>query len=310
MASSRARKTEDEDLLRLYLREIGQYAVLTREEEAHLAERIARGTFAMGELSRHRDDHPRRRGELEACAGDGAEAARHFVNANLRLVVSVAKRYQGGGLPLLDLIQEGNLGLIHAVEKFDASRGFKFSTYATWWIRQAMARALANTGRTIRLPIHAGEQLLRVRRATAAFEMQHGRSPSAGEVAELADLPVAKVEELRPYLSDPVLLSQAVHDDDTELADLLAADASSAPDQVVFASMLPEAVAKLLAPLDRREQQILCLRYGLDRGRPRTLEDVGRRFNLTREGVRQVEAKALRKIRLHSARAGRDLLTA
>ena len=307
MTSPRARSDND-DILRMYLREIGRYHVLTREEEVALAERISMGTLAMGELSREGLD-PERRRELEACARDGAEAAKEFVNANLRLVVSVAKRYQGAGLPLLDLIQEGNLGLIHAVEKFDAGKGFKFSTYATWWIRQAMSRALANTGRTIRLPIHAGEQLLRVRRATAAFEMQHGRSPAPAEVAEMADLPLHKVEELLPYLVEPVLFSQAVADDDTELGDLLEADDATAPDQVVFAAMLPEAVAHLLAPLDAREQQILCLRYGLARGRPRTLEEVGRQFNLTREGVRQVEAKALRKIR-SSARAGRDLLTA
>ena len=310
MPRYRGHRGDDDDLVRLYLNDIGRHALLSREDENHLAELIEAGNEAAAELERHPHLTPDARRRLEARVKAGQDAASRFVKANLRLVVSIAKRYQVGSLPLLDLIQEGNLGLIHAVEKFDRTRGFKFSTYATWWIKQAIARGIANTGRTIRLPLHAGDQLLRLRRASAAFELVHGRSPMPLELSEAVEMPLKKVHELLPYLSEPMSFSEPVGDEDTELGDLVEDEAGDRPDEIVFASMLPEAVTKLLSRLDPREQAVLCLRYGLDRGKPRTLEEVGQHFQLTREGIRQVEAKALNKLRRASAQAGIDLLSA
>ena len=300
---------EDQDLLQLYLNDIGKYGLLTRAEEVRLGELAKLGRQAAAELAR---DHVAgdRRSELERKVRAGEDAARRFVRANLRLVVSIAKRYQASGLPLLDLIQEGNFGLMHAVERFDPRRGFKFSTYATWWIRQTISRGIANTGRSIRLPVHAGDQLLAIRMTATSLEVSLGRPPQADEVSEALGMPSKKVAELMPYLAEPVSLSERLTETDVELGELVEDASTAPPDQVVLASMLPAQVADLLATLEPREREVLCLRYGLDRGKPRTLEEVGERFGLTREGVRQVEVKAISKLRRSASRHARDLLSA
>ena len=309
MAKQGGQSTEDEDLLQLYLNDIGRHSLLTRAEEVRLGELARAGRQAAAELARGRIPIDRR-AALEERVRAGEDAARRFVRANLRLVVSIAKKYQASGLPLLDLIQEGNFGLMHAVERFDPRRGFKFSTYATWWIRQTIARGIANTGRSIRLPVHAGDQLLAIRMTATSLEVRLGRQPRAEEVAEALGMPSKKVVELMPYLAEPISLSERLNDTDAELGELVPDASAAAPDQVVMASMLPAQVADLLNTLEPREREVLCLRYGLDRGKPRTLEEVGERFGLTREGVRQVEVKAIAKLRRSASRGVRDLLSA
>ena len=303
------RGQSDEDLLQLYLNDIGRHPLLTRADELRLGTIVQAGLAAAATLDRGQALSLAERQELQAVVEAGAEATRQFIRANLRLVVSIAKRYQAAGLPLLDIIQEGNFGLIQAVERFDPRRGFKFSTYATWWIRQTIARGIANTSRTIRLPVHAGDQLLAIRMAATALEPRLGRVPKPAELADAVTIPARKVEELLPHLAEPVSLSEHLTDGDTELGDLVEDHTAPPPDQVVFASMLPAQVAQMLSVLEPREQEVLCLRYGLDRGKPRTLEEVGERFGLTREGVRQVELKAISKLR-RSSRGLRDLLSA
>ncbi len=310
MAKELGGGSEDEDLVQLYLNDIGRYPLLTKNDEVRLGTAIRVGRAAAEELTAGDPPPVERRAELLEQVRAGEEAALRFIKSNLRLVVSIAKRYPTSGLPLLDLIQEGNFGLMHAVEKFDPSKGFKFSTYATWWIRQAIGRGIANTGRAIRLPVHANDQLVGLRIESIAFEVRNGRAPRPDELAEAIGLSERKVEELLPYLHDPLSLSEPLSDGERELGDLVEDSGAQAPDQQVFSAMLPAQVAELLAGLDAREREILCLRYGLDRGRPRTLEEVSQRFDLTREGVRQVEAKALLKLRRRAARGERDLLSA
>jgi RNA polymerase primary sigma factor len=302
--------SDDEDLVQLYLDDIGKHPLLTKEDEVRLGEAVQLGRSAAERLTSNDRFDPAERRRLADQARAGEEAGLTFVKCNLRLVVSIAKRYPSSGLPLLDLIQEGNFGLMHAVEKFDPSKGFKFSTYATWWIRQAIGRGIANTGRAIRLPVHASDQLVGLRIESIAFEVRNGRAPLPAELADALDLPVRKVEELIPYLHDPMSLSEPLADGERELGDIVEDAGSEAPDQQVFAAMLPAQVADLLGSLDAREREILCLRYGLDRGRPRTLEEVSKSFDLTREGIRQVEAKAILKLRRRAVRGERDLLTA
>ena len=307
----RGQGSEEDDLLQLYLNDIGKYPLLTRDDEVCLGTLTRAGQAAAEKLARGDVLTVAAQEELEKVVRDGEDASRRFVRSNLRLVVSIAKKYQASGLPLLDLIQEGNFGLIQAVERFDPRRGFKFSTYATWWIRQTIARGIANTSRSIRLPVHAGDQLLAIRMATSALEVSQGRPPKADEVAAAVCMPCKKVEELLPYLGEPVSLSERLIDGETELGEMVEDLTTPPPDQAVFASMLPTHVAQLLSALEPREQEVLCLRYGLDRGRPRTLEEVGDHFGLTREGVRQVELKAISKLRRSAtARSARDLLTA
>ena len=311
MVKGRGQGSEEEDLLQLYLNDIGKYPLLSRDDEVGLGTLTQAGRAAAAKLARGDVLTMAAQEELEDRVTAGEEAARRFIRANLRLVVSIAKKYQASGLPLLDLIQEGNFGLIQAVERFDPRRGFKFSTYATWWIRQTIARGIANTSRSIRLPVHAGDQLLAIRMAASALEVSKGRAPKPDEVAAAVSMPSRKVEELLPYLGEPVSLSERLVDGETELGEVVEDLTTPPPDQAVFAAMLPKHVAQLLSALEPREQEVLCLRYGLDRGRARTLEEVGEHFGLTREGVRQVELKAISKLRRSaSARSARDLLTA
>ena len=306
------RSAEEHDLLQLYLNDIGQHPLLSREDELRLGRLTQAGQVAAARLKQAGvAGDPVRRKELEIAAGAGADAACQFVLANLRLVVSIAKRYQSSGLPLLDIIQEGNFGLIEAVERFDPSRGFRFSTYATWWIRQTITRGIASTSRTIRLPVHAGDQLVAIRRASAAIEARTGRPPRPDELAAAVTLPPRKVKELLPHVVEPVSLSEPRHDTDGgELGELVEDATSAPPDQAVFAAMLPGQVRKMLASLDCRAQDVLSLRYGLDRGRSRSLDEVAELLNVSREVVRQVETRALSKLRRASTRSMRDLLSA
>ncbi|HEV2071618.1 MAG TPA: sigma-70 family RNA polymerase sigma factor [Acidimicrobiales bacterium] len=309
MAKERMERDE-EDLVRLYLSDIGQYPLLTKDDEVRLAQVIESGHVAMAALDAGPDLSPARIRELRRDAKRGRDAERTFVQSNLRLVVSIAKKYQASGLPLLDLVQEGNLGLMHAVEKFDWRKGFKFSTYATWWIRQAITRGIANTGRTIRLPVHAGDVLARLQKARSRLEIHHGRPATLRELAAEVGLPEEKVSEALRFAYEPLSLSEPLREDgDAELGDVVEDRSAESPFDVAATALLPEEVGRLLAPLDDRERQILTMRYGLDRGTPRTLEEVGERFHLTRERIRQIEARAMSKLRHPSSDTGaRDLL--
>ena len=300
----------EEDLVRLYLNDVGKHALLSKADEALLAQTAEAGRDARAELACGGLTTSRQR-ELRRLVRHGEEATETFVKANLRLVVSIAKRYQASELPLLDLVQEGNLGLIHAVEKFDWRKGFKFSTYATWWIRQAIARGIANTGRTVRLPIHAGDLLNRVAAARPRLEAKLGRRPTTAELAEDLDLDEYKVIEIIRYVTEPMSLSEPLRaDGDSELGDVIEDRAAVSPFDAVAASLLAGEVAKLLVVLDDRERAILQLRFGLDRGEPRTLDEVGAYFHLTRERIRQIEARAMSKLRHPTLeRNARDLLT-
>ncbi len=303
---------DEEDLVRLYLTDIGQYPLLTKDDEVRLAQAIEGGVAARNELETKGSSvsAPRRR-ELRRLVTAGEAAQQTFVESNLRLVVSIAKKYQASGLPLLDLIQEGNLGLMHAVEKFDWRKGFKFSTYATWWIRQAITRGIANTGRTIRLPVHAGDTLARVQKAQARLELKLGRPATLAELGAEVEMPEDKLVEALRFRAEPLSLSEPLREDgDAELGDVVEDRAAESPFEVAATALLPVEIARLLAPLDEREREIIRLRFGLDRGEPRTLEEVGEHFNLTRERIRQIEARAMSKLRHPSSDTGaRDLLT-
>jgi RNA polymerase sigma factor (sigma-70 family) len=302
---------DEEDLVRLYLTDIGHYPLLTKDDEVRLAQTIERGSTARAELDTAFELLGSRRRELRRTIRDGEIARQTFVKSNLRLVVSIAKKYQASGLPLLDLIQEGNLGLMHAVEKFDWRKGFKFSTYATWWIRQAITRGIANTGRTIRLPVHAGDTLARLQKARSRLELKFGRPPTQSELSCECEMPEDKVIEALRFSLEPLSLSEPLREDgDAELGDVVEDRSASSPFETAASSLLPDEITRLLHPLDDREREILRLRFGLDRGEPRTLEEVGEFFNLTRERIRQIEARAMSKLRHPSSDTGaRDLLT-
>ena len=310
MAKDRVERDE-EDLVRLYLSDIGRYPLLTKEDEVRLARAIEDGHAATAELDGATGLSVGRRRELRSLVRAGTAAERTFVQSNLRLVVSIAKKYQASGLPLLDLVQEGNLGLMHAVEKFDWRKGFKFSTYATWWIRQALTRGIANTGRTIRLPVHAGDTLSRLQKARVRLETSLGRPPTLSELAADLEMPEAKVTETLRFAADTLSLSTPLREDgDAELGDMVEDRGAESPFDAAAISLLPDEIGRLLSPLDEREREILRLRFGLDRGEPRTLEEVGEHFNLTRERIRQIEARAMSKLRHPSADTGaKDLLS-
>lgn len=265
-----------DDPVRMYLKEIGKIPLLTSEREAYLAERIAEGDKS---------------------------AKDELIEANLRLVVSIAKRHVGKGMYFLDLIQEGNLGLIKAVEKFDYSKGFKFSTYATWWIRQAITRAIADQARTIRIPVHMVETIHKVSRTMRQLLQDLGREPTTDEIAEKLGITADKVREIMKIAQDPVSLETPIgEEEDSHLGDFVEDNETPAPSESASSSLLREQLRNVLHTLTQREEQVIKLRYGLDDGRPRTLEEVGKQFNITRERIRQIEAKALRKLR-HPSRS-------
>ncbi|MCD7767222.1 MAG: RNA polymerase sigma factor RpoD, partial [Oscillospiraceae bacterium] len=273
-----------DDPVRMYLKEIGKVALLTPEEEIRLAQRMAEGD---------------------------AEARQRMTEANLRLVVSIAKRYVGRGMLFLDLIQEGNLGLIKAVEKFDYTKGYKFSTYATWWIRQSITRAIADQARTIRIPVHMVETINKVIRVSRQLLQELGHDPSAEEIAEEMHLPVSRVREILKVAQEPVSLETPIGEEkDSNLADFIPDEDASEPSEAASFSLLREQLTEVLSTLTPREEKVLRLRFGLEDGCTRTLEEVGKEFNVTRERIRQIEAKALRKLR-HPSRSKklRDFLS-
>ena len=267
-----------DDPVKVYLKEIGRVPLLSADEEVQLAVRMAEGDSA---------------------------ARRRLSEANLRLVVSIAKRYVGRGMQFLDLIQEGNLGLIKAVEKFDHTKGFKFSTYATWWIRQAITRAIADQARTIRIPVHMVETINKVKKVNSMLLHQNGHEPSSEQIAQELDMPVDKVREIMRVAQEPVSLETPIgEEEDSHLGDFIPDEDAPAPSDVASHTLLKEQVGEVLSTLTPREEKVLKLRFGLEDGRSRTLEEVGKEFNVTRERIRQIEAKALRKLR-HPSRSKR-----
>jgi RNA polymerase sigma factor (sigma-70 family) len=288
----------DQDLVELYLIDIARRPLLTKRDEIDLAQRIEAGSEAREQLGAGDSPTPAARRELVRTAREGDSARHTFVEANLRLVVSIAKRYRSSGLQLLDLVQEGNLGLLRAVDKFDWRKGFKFSTYSTWWIRQAIQRGIANTSRTIRLSVHAGDNLRQARQARARLESQLRRSPTHAEVAAELDVPQHVLAAIMVRATAPVSLSVPISDDgDGELADIVSDPLATSPFDAAAAALLPGEIAKLLVPLTPREREVLTLRFGLDCGESRTLDQVGAHFDLSRERIRQIEARAMSKLR-------------
>ncbi|MBV9660944.1 MAG: sigma-70 family RNA polymerase sigma factor [Acidimicrobiales bacterium] len=286
------------DLLGLYLDEAGSFPLLTKADETRLGQVIQEGQAARAALDGGEKMSAVERRRLRKKLSAADEATTQFINANLRLVVSVARKYQWSGLPLGDLIQEGNLGLIHAVEKFDWRKGFKFSTYATWWIRQAIGRAVENTAHTVRVPAHVGDEIRRARRLQGEMEVRLGRPATLAELAEALDTTEAAIAELFRYDSDPMSLDVAVGEDgDTSLGDLVVNRAAESPFEAVASGMLAAEVAGFLTRLSDEERQVLRLRYGLDRGEPRTQWEVGQAMQLTAERVRRIERDAIGKLR-------------
>jgi len=298
-----AERLGDLDALGTYLREIGRYPLLTAAQEVELAKRIEAGTKAEKKLQKAEGVTAAQRRKLEAQARDGANAKHDMVQANLRLVVSIARRYRATGIPLLDLVQEGNIGLMRAVDKFEWRKGFKFSTYATWWIRQAIQRGIADRGRAIRLPVHVHELLVRVRRARSELEAQYGREATDEEVAKAARLPLARVRELRGLAANLLSLETPVGEaGEATLGEFVPDEAANVQFEDVLSGIGREELERVLETLTERERTILALRFGLTGEEPLTLEEVGKRFGLTRERIRQLEAKALAKLR-HPSRS-------
>ncbi|MBQ8279621.1 MAG: RNA polymerase sigma factor RpoD [Roseburia sp.] len=299
-----------EDPVRMYLKEIGKVPLLSAEEEIELAQRMENGVVAKEKIAILRkreaedgEDNTEEIAELQKDADLGDEAKKRLAEANLRLVVSIAKRYVGRGMLFLDLIQEGNLGLIKAVEKFDYRKGYKFSTYATWWIRQAITRAIADQARTIRIPVHMVETINKLIRISRQLLQELGREPSPEEIAVEMNMPVERVREILKISQEPVSLETPIgEEEDSHLGDFIQDDNVPVPADAAAFTLLKEQLEEVLGTLTEREQKVLTLRFGLEDGRARTLEEVGKEFNVTRERIRQIEAKALRKLR-HPSRS-------
>ncbi len=299
-----------DDPVRMYLKEIGKVALLTPEEEVNLAQAMSAGNEAaekLAELRRQREEGAEVDPVLEAALRKqyraGEAAKQKLAEANLRLVVSIAKRYVGRGMLFLDLIQEGNLGLIKAVEKFDYTKGYKFSTYATWWIRQAITRAIADQARTIRIPVHMVETINKVIRVSRQLLQELGHDPSPNEIAAEMNMPVDKVREIMKIAQEPVSLETPIgEEEDSHLGDFIPDEGASEPSEAASFTLLKEQLMDVLSTLTPREEKVLKLRFGIEDGRTRTLEEVGKEFNVTRERIRQIEAKALRKLR-HPSRS-------
>lgn len=304
-----------EDPVRMYLKEIGKVPLLSAEEEIELAKKMEVGNVAAEKIlllrnrieeaedEAEKDEIRAEIRELQKNADVGSDAKKRLAEANLRLVVSIAKRYVGRGMLFLDLIQEGNLGLIKAVEKFDYRKGYKFSTYATWWIRQAITRAIADQARTIRIPVHMIETINKLIRVSRQLLQELGREPAPEEIAEVMNMPVDRVREILKISQEPVSLETPIgEEEDSHLGDFIKDDNVPVPADAAAFTLLKEQLEEVLSTLTEREQKVLTLRFGLEDGRARTLEEVGREFNVTRERIRQIEAKALRKLR-HPSRS-------
>lgn len=286
------------DLVRVYLNGIGRTALLTAADEVELAKRIEAGLYAQHLLETGKRLSASRKRDLAAVTRDGQTARSHLLEANLRLVVSLAKRYTGRGMPLLDLIQEGNLGLIRAMEKFDYAKGFKFSTYATWWIRQAITRGMADQSRTIRLPVHLVEQVNKLARIKRELHQHLGREATDQELANESGIPVEKIADLLDHSRDPVSLDMPVgNDEEAPLGDFIEDSEATSAESAVIAGLLHHDVRTVLGTLDEREQQVIRLRFGLDDGQARTLDQIGKLFGLSRERVRQIEREVMAKLR-------------
>jgi RNA polymerase primary sigma factor len=289
----------------MYLKEIGKVSLLTAEQEVNLARRIEAGVLAQERLDASPAMSAEQRASELANVEDGELAKSQLTEANLRLVVSIAKRYVGRGMALLDLVQEGNLGLMRAVEKFDYTKGFKFSTYATWWIRQAITRAIADQARTIRIPVHMVETMNKVLRVQRQMLQELGREPTVEEVARKVDLTSDKVREIQRISQEPLSLETPVgEEDDSSLGDFVPDPTAPEPTEEAEQQGLKEEITRALEELNEREREIMRLRFGLDDGQPHTLEEVGRRFKVTRERIRQIESKTLAKLR-HPTRSQR-----
>ena len=293
-----------DDHVKMYLKEIGKVNLLTPEEELSLAKRMADGETAkeqLEEIGEEIDEDTKK--QIDLLIADGEKAKKSLAEANLRLVVSIAKRYVGRGMLFLDLIQEGNLGLIKAVDKFDYTKGYKFSTYATWWIRQAITRAIADQARTIRIPVHMVETINKLVRVSRQLVQELGREPTPEELAKELNMPVDKVREISKISQEPVSLEAPIgEEEDSHLGDFIPDEDAPAPSEAASFVLLKEQLGAVLETLSEREAKVLRLRFGLDDGRARTLEEVGKEFDVTRERIRQIEAKALRKLR-HPSRS-------
>ncbi|MGV9878923.1 sigma-70 family RNA polymerase sigma factor [Streptomyces sp. NPDC003006] len=299
----------DRDLVGMYLDEIARTPLLDAAKEVELSQIIEAGVYARKILDGEVEDSriTADREELEALVADGERAKDVFIRSNLRLVVAVARRYPRSGLPLLDLIQEGNAGLVRAVEKFDYAKGFKFSTYATWWIRQAITRSIADQSRTIRLPVHLVEELGRIRRVQREFNREHGREPEPAEIAAELDSTPARVIDVLDWARDPVSLNMGVDDTgDTQFGDLLEDTSAVSPEQSVLSLLRSEELGGLLGRLDQRTASIIKMRYGIEDGRERTLTEVGKEHGLTRERIRQIEKHALLELKKLARDTGFD----